>query len=413
LQIIIVEDNGYRKFLPLTATRPAFDLICGTQSIIARILFQFSIRRPYIIVRDEIRDVFLERNPSARTGIPGNADSLFINGRALLSKPDVSVIGKAKRKKSAVLFRNQEEWVGYYIPKDHNNRDVEAIIRQDPSGFHGADEIDLFVPVVRYPWEILDRNSEMIELDFKDRVRTGREKIRSPISSRVHIINKKHVLVGPNTDIQPLVVIDASHGPVIIDSDVVIQSHAYISGPVWIGPKTIVRAGARISGGSSIGHNCRVGGEINSSIMHGFSNKAHDGFLGHAYVGQWVNIGAATNNSNLKNDYGPVSVMVDGEPVNTGRQFFGMVMGDHSRTAISTTINTGSNIGVGCNIFGTDFPPRFLHDFSWGGSDILRIYDFDKFLKSAHAMTARRDVTLSDAEIQLLKKLFELRKRKP
>jgi UDP-N-acetylglucosamine diphosphorylase / glucose-1-phosphate thymidylyltransferase / UDP-N-acetylgalactosamine diphosphorylase / glucosamine-1-phosphate N-acetyltransferase / galactosamine-1-phosphate N-acetyltransferase len=412
LQIIIVEDIGYRKFLPLTATRPVFDLICGTRTIADRILSLFSSRKPFYIIRDELRDVFLERNPGARLGLPDDSDWLCINGRALVNDTFAAQVRKISRKKVSAAFYNSGEWVGYYVPNQMQKPGFEDLIHAGQTGFVTDNTIEIDVSVVQYPWDIIDLNGHIIGLDFTERLKKAKKKTRPRVSALVNLINRKHVLIEPHADIQPFTVIDASHGPVLIDSDVMIQSHVYLSGPVWIGPKTIVRAGARVFGGTSIGYNCRVGGEVSASIIHRHSNKAHDGFLGHAYVGEWVNIGAATNNSNLKNDYGPVSVMVDGEPVNTGKQFFGMVMGDHSRTAINTTINTGSNIGVGCNIFGTDFPPKFLFDFSWGGSDILRTYDFDKFLESARAMTARRDVELTEAEIKLLKQLFELRKRK-
>jgi hypothetical protein len=143
--------------------------------------------------------------------------------------------------------------------------------------------------------------------------------------------------------------------------------------------------------------------------MHGFSNKRHYGFLGNSYLGEWVNLGAGTNNSNLKNNYNTIKVHVDGKRVDTGSQFVGLFMGDHCRSAIGTTFNTATFIGVGCNVFGNGFPPKYVEDFTWNCIERKEVYNFEKFLESAHRMMIRREVELTAEEIRLLKALYDSR----
>jgi UDP-N-acetylglucosamine diphosphorylase/glucosamine-1-phosphate N-acetyltransferase len=153
---------------------------------------------------------------------------------------------------------------------------------------------------------------------------------------------------------------------------------------------------------------CKVGGEVEESVIHSYSNKQHDGFLGHAYLGMWVNLGADTNNSDLKNNYGNVKVVINGRLVDSGSMFVGLTMGDHSKSGINTMFNTGTVVGVSSNVFGAGFPPKFVPSFSWGGSDGQETYELEKSLAVARRVMARRKVTLSAAEESLFRTVFEL-----
>jgi UDP-N-acetylglucosamine diphosphorylase/glucosamine-1-phosphate N-acetyltransferase len=154
---------------------------------------------------------------------------------------------------------------------------------------------------------------------------------------------------------------------------------------------------------------CKVGGEVEQSIIHSYSNKQHEGFLGHAYLGQWVNLGADTNNSDLKNNYSNVKVVLnDGEPIDTHSIFAGLIMGDHSKTAINTMINTGTVVGFSSNIFGNGFPEKYVTSFSWGGSDSLSTYEISKSIEVAKKVMERRNKTFSEIEIELFKEVFRL-----
>ena len=180
-------------------------------------------------------------------------------------------------------------------------------------------------------------------------------------------MNRSDVHIGRGSRIQPGTVLDAESGPIFVGRNVKIFPQATIIGPASIGDGSVVKAGAQIHGSTSIGPVCKVGGEIEHSVIHGFSNKQHHGFLGHSYVGAWVNMGAGTTTSDLKSNYGSVRVSLGGEPVETGQQFVGLIFGDHSKTAINSMFNAGTVVGVSSNIFGDGFPPKYVPSFSWGG----------------------------------------------
>ena len=201
----------------------------------------------------------------------------------------------------------------------------------------------------------------------------------------VHILDAKNVYIAAGASVKPGVVLDAEGGPIFIDEGAKIFPQAVIEGPAYIGKKSAIKIAAKIYEGTSIGEVCKVGGELEESIIHSYSNKQHDGFLGHAYLGMWVNLGADTNNSDLKNDYGPVKCVIDGELVNTGSQFVGLTMGDHSKSGINSMFNTGTVVGMGCNIYGAGLPPKYVPSFAWGGADGLMEYRADKFIAVAKA----------------------------
>lgn len=411
MYLIIVEDIGASNLKPITATRPVFDLICGTLTLADRIRRYMPGKKVSYIMRPELHAVYRERNPGVHIGIPREEERVFINGRVLWTEQLSRLIQKLRRAKRNVVVRSKDDWIAVY-QYTTVSVDVFDFIRSPVERLAGFGEEEMIADIITYPWHIIEFNAKYVEVDFSYRARRVASKIQGTVHQRAVLENKKNIIIGARSVVGPLSVIDAMGGPVILERDVTIEPHVYITGPVWINSKTVVKAGARVYGGTSIGYNCRAGGEIVSTIMHAYTNKAHEGFLGHSYLGEWINIGADTNNSNLKNDYGHIRVMINGKPVDSGRQFFGTVIGDHSRTGINTMINTGTVIGVGCNIFGANFPAKWIPDFSWGGSDFLRVYQFEKFLQNAVAMMARRGVHLSESETLLLRQLYDARDRK-
>ena len=177
----------------------------------------------------------------------------------------------------------------------------------------------------------------------------------------------------------------------------------------YIGPSVLIKAGAQIYSGSSIAEGCKIGGEVNNSIIFAWSNKAHNGYLGSSYVGSWVNIGAGTNNSNLKNNYGIVKLTVNGEVVDTGLQFMGLIMGDHSKCGINTTFNTGTSIGINCNLYGLVIHEKHIPSFTWGSAaDDYTTYKLDKALAVNKTVMSRRQQNLSKYEEELLGNIFQL-----
>ena len=204
----------------------------------------------------------------------------------------------------------------------------------------------------------------------------------------------------------PGMIIDASEGPVWIAEGSIIEAGAVLMGPIYIGPGSIVAKHARLCDGVSLGPQCRVGGEIAKTIIQGYSNKQHSGYLGSSYVGSWVNLGAATDNSDLKNTYKPIDVVIGGEKVATGELHIGVFIGDFCRTAIQTRLNSGTVAGVCCNIIGGDFPLKNIPAFMWFDSSGYQEYRFDKALETIRTMMPRRGKQLTPALETLLKEIY-------
>jgi UDP-N-acetylglucosamine diphosphorylase/glucosamine-1-phosphate N-acetyltransferase len=292
--------------------------------------------------------------------------------------------------------------------------------------------------LVARPWEWVPLNDEMLVADA--RTLAG----RGGIARRIHgatfasesgrqdlldagtlapvehiegatVIGPGPVLFGPKVEVRPSAVIDASDGAVILGAGVVIHPLSVVQGPAYLGPGTVVNPGAKLREGTSAGAFCKLGGEIEESILLDLSNKQHDGFLGHAVVGSWVNLGADTNGSDLKNNYSAVKVDLGEGAIDSGQSFVGPHIGDHAKTGIDTMLTTGGVIGVAANVYGGGFVPRLVPAFSWGGADGLVEYRLADALATARAVCARRDVEFGSAVEGALRRHFaataELRER--
>jgi UDP-N-acetylglucosamine diphosphorylase/glucosamine-1-phosphate N-acetyltransferase len=204
--------------------------------------------------------------------------------------------------------------------------------------------------------------------------------------------------------------LNATDGIILIAPGVEVQEGAHLRGPLSISEDSIVKMGARIYGATVIGPSCRIGGEISNCVFTGFSNKGHDGFLGQSVIGKWCNLGADTNSSNLKSNYANVRVWSESKQrfEDSGLQFCGLLMGDHSKSGINTMFNTGSTVGAGCNIFGGGFQPKHIPSFSWGGGDDWALHSFDKFIETAERVMSRRGQSLSETEIEVWRQQHEL-----
>jgi UDP-N-acetylglucosamine diphosphorylase/glucosamine-1-phosphate N-acetyltransferase len=212
------------------------------------------------------------------------------------------------------------------------------------------------------------------------------------------------VRVDPrNVAIEPFVLLDVSAGPIWLEQGVTIRSFTRLAGPAWIGRSTTLLGGS-ISA-SSIGPHCKIRGEVEATVVNGFTNKAHDGFLGHAYVGRWVNLGALTTNSDLKNNYGTVRIWTPDGETDTGEKKIGCLLGDHVKTAIGTMFNTGTVVGAGANIFGAGMPPKRVSPFAWG--DTGATWDIDRFLETAETAMGRRNVALTPGLRAVLRRAWQ------
>lgn len=258
---------------------------------------------------------------------------------------------------------------------------------------------------VENTWDIFTKNKEAIKADF-DRITKGRQS--QPIPEGCQVVNSEDIFIEEGARVM-FSSLNAEDGPIYIGKDSLVMEGSRIRGPFALCNDSIVKMGAKIYSGTTVGPHCKIGGEVNNSVLFGYSNKGHDGFLGNSVLGEWCNIGADSNTSNLKNNYAEVRLWNYGTQrfAKTGLQFCGLIMGDHSKCGINTMFNTGTVVGVSSNVFGTGFPRNFIPSFSWGGSAGFTTYQTKKALDTARAMMARRSMELSQAEEDILLHVFE------
>ncbi len=254
-------------------------------------------------------------------------------------------------------------------------------------------------------WDIFSLNEQEIFHDFE---LITRERKSQPIHGSNFVKGSHNIFIEEGATVENAS-LNASGGPIYIGAHAEVMEGSMIRGPFSLGEHAVVKMGAKIYGGTTIGPHCKVGGEVVNSVFFGYSNKGHDGFIGNAVIGEWCNIGADSNNSNLKNNYEDVKVWSYEKQgfVKTGLQFCGLFMGDHSKCGINTMFNTGTVIGASANIFGGGFPRKYIPSFSWGGASGMITYKLDKALETAERVMARRGKKLSEADKEILKSVFE------
>ena len=263
--------------------------------------------------------------------------------------------------------------------------------------------------VIRQPWHLFKLNGAQIRADFA-LLTAGRksEPITDP-HTIVYAPENVFLEVGVKTR---AAILNAENGPIYLGRNAQVQEGAVIVGPCSIGDDSTVNVGAKLRGDITVGPHCKVGGEISNSILFGYSNKGHDGFLGNSVLGEWCNLGADTNTSNLKNNYAPVKVWSYAKQgfVNTGEQFCGLLMGDHAKAGINTMFNTGTVVGPGANVFGAGYPRTFIPAFAWGGAQGFDTFKLPQMLEVAQRVMERRKITLDETGRALLGEVFELTK---
>lgn len=403
--ICLFEDPQYVNLLPLAYTHPVYDVRCGMTTLREKIQRAYPQARLALLCRPYLAEVVRQQNPGVAVNELHNSVSLFLNGRILA---DEQLVRTIPLRGEDSMYLAGEKLVAVRITNGRKAtvRDLVDVIQ--PQHFVELPRRAVEVTLIDYPWDLVNRNGEALRNDARQRRRSSRTTIHGKLYPGVHLINKKDIFIGEGTIVKPGVVLDAEEGPIVIGRNVMIMPNAVIQGPTFIGDGSLIKVGAKIYGNTTIGERCKVGGEVEASIIHAFSNKQHDGFLGHSYVGMWCNLGADTNTSDLKNNYGTVRVFVNGKEVDSGSQFVGLMMGDHSKSGINTMFNTGTVVGVSSNVFGAGFPPKFIPSFGWGGADGLATYDLEKSLEVARRVMARRNVPMTEANERLLRKVFEL-----
>jgi UDP-N-acetylglucosamine diphosphorylase/glucosamine-1-phosphate N-acetyltransferase len=415
--VIIFEDPGVKNFYPLTLTRPVCGLLCGALTLADKIRLSLkrlgdregsawaadSFGEPVLLyhVRDHISPLLEGAVRSYGDLIRDSGSALLLNGRALITPEMLEAIAPA---------RPAAYWAEGAV--------VAAVCgAEQAAGLDGAigaplgtdiladlPSVDIQAPIVKYPWDLLRLNGSQIASDLA--LIQPRPARHAP--EGVHFVNESSISLGENVSLAPGAVLDASGGPILAEDGVTVMANSSLQGPLFMGKETIVKMGARIYGGTSIGPACKIGGEVAETIIQGCSNKQHDGFLGHSYLGEWVNLGAGTDTSDLKNNYSTVKVDINGEAVDSGEMFVGLFMGDHSKCGIGTTFNTGTVVGVCCNIFGSGYPPKSIPSFVWGGTGKSEEYDPARAIDTARRVMKRRGRNLDPKQEALLREVYEI-----
>lgn len=388
MNLILFDTPEYRDFLkPLTLTRPVAGLRCGVLTLTEK--WEQRLNSPASFLTEEY---LKEKFPARYT-----ADNLYVNASCL---PDAALV-------CAVQALNTGESI-------YAGNDLIALRTADhlDYGFEPAKKgraYDEPVSFVRELPHLFLNNGPQIEVDYALlSANRPSEKITDPHTA---IYREDRVFTGSNVQVRAAI-INAEAGPVYIDDDAIIQEGAIIIGPVAIGRNAMVAFGAKIRSNTTIGPFCRVGGEVGNSVFHAYSNKAHDGFLGNSYIGEWCNLGANTNNSNLKNNYKSVSLYsyaLNGF-YDTGEIFCGTFLGDYTKAGISTMFNTGTVAGVCSNIYGSGFQEKFIPGFTWGGkAEGYQPYRFDKAVEVIGATMSRRSQSLDGKDLNILKYIADNR----
>jgi len=402
--LCIFEDKKAENFHPLTLTRPVYELRCGISTLWKKIS-QISQENLYLFCREYLSQITSQRVRKAKVNQLQdlkNKDVLFVNGRLLCLDKKIALEGDEK------IAVQEQDIVYARLNKDtlkklsfESAEEIEDILVQAKEMVE-VEEVK--VNLLKYLWDLIKFNGKAIRADFKLKGKNG---IEGKVDKGAYLINASQIYIGKGARIEPGVVLNGEGGPIYIEEKVKIRPPTLIDGPSYIGEETIID-GAKIREGCSVGPVCRIGGEIEESIFHAYSNKHHDGFIGHTYVGEWVNLAALTTTSDLKNTYGKIKVHLPVGEINTGETKVGSFIGDHTKTGIGTLLDTGCIIGVACNIFGGGINAKFIPSFSWEGKKTFVENRLDKVMEVARLVMERRGVRQTEADRDLLKKVHEL-----
>lgn len=378
MNIILFDDEKVVHLRPFTLTRPAALIRCGILTVAEKWQSVFNSS-----VSHKTSDYLAHKYPANYS-----SDNLFINGRLL---PDIGIVNAIKGLDfgQALVFNDEV----LALRSNNSSMDVNESINYDSA------------ILINRIHNIFTYNHAQIEADFA-LITNGRKS--ASLSSSNTVFGKHPVFVEEGVKAEAAV-FNTNDGPIYLGRNSEVMEGALIRGPFALCESAGVKMGAKIYTGTTIGPHSKVGGEVSNSVIFGYSNKGHDGFLGNSVLGEWCNLGADSNNSNLKNNYEDVKLWnyTTGGFEKTGLQFCGLFMGDHSKCGINTMFNTGTVVGVSSNIFGSGFPRNFVPSFSWGGSQGFETYQPKKAFQTAEKVMERRHVTLEEVDRQILLHIFE------
>ena len=366
MKIVFFEDEKVHNLEPLSINRPVFDLRYGSNSLLERMYQFFPKNSISLWVRDSIKNLTSELYPSKNVNQIINDNLIWLNARVIWNRNSIEkVLSKPSQK-----YTLGDNLIAANLNLNQSNTWLEA--KKNEAKVHPVvqcgGEIDC--KIIEYLWDLIDFIPEAVRetnIDFKNKVKN------------------ENIYLNENL------------GPVILSKNVQVEPFCYLEGPLFLGEGTIIKSNSNISN-SVIGPYCKIGGEVSGTIFQGYANKSHYGFLGDSFVGEWVNLGAGTTNSNLKNNYKNVSVIINNQLINSNKLFLGSFIGDHTKTAIGTILNTGTNIGIGCNLLTKSFPSRNISSFSIINDDQINTTTFKEFIEVVKKVKLRRNKLLLEQE---------------
>ncbi len=380
----ILFDGKYRNnLLPFTFTRPVADIRIGILTIREKWEKMLGVSTSTLT-----KLYLMEKFPMVRDKI-----DIMINASYIPTPQLVENVNNLKENQA--IFYNGEILAVY--SEQHQEQ-------FDPSEFERID-FDGELVQIKNKYDIFVHNKYALELDYELLTKNRKSE---PIPSGVQTIHSERIFIEPGAKLN-FCTLNASNGPIYIGKNAEIMEGSMIRGAFALCEHSVVKMGAKIYGATTIGPESKVGGELNNVVIFGYSNKAHDGFLGNSVIGEWCNIGADTNNSNLKNNYAEVKLWcyVAKKFVPTGLQFCGLMMGDHSKCGINTMFNTGTVVGVAANVFGDGFPRNFIPSFSWGGAAGFQVHQMPKVIEVAQEVMKRRNLEFTEIDKKILENVYE------
>ncbi len=388
MNYILFDTEARYSLLPFTHTRPVADIRCGIMTMRER-WEKLLQTKTTTLTESFLQNVFpvdfgndnLLVNGAVFATVDLVKEINALNGNEMLVGDDVVIAVRSSC--SDISFENFNDSL-----KDLSTKN-----------YSGA------ITALKNIWDIFSLNEQVIKQDF-ELLTKGRKS--QPLPDNILVTGKENIFLEKGAKINAGCIVNATTGPVYLAKDAEILEGSMIRGALALGEHAVIKMGAKIYGATTIGEGCKIGGEISNVVFFANSNKGHDGYLGNAVIGEWCNLGADTNCSNLKNNYDFIKIWDEhnNKSIQTGLQFCGLMMGDHSKCGINTMFNTGTVVGVSANIFGGTFPEKFIPSFCWGGSEGLTTYDFNRALDTAKRMMVRRNKTLSEPEILMYQHIF-------
>ena len=388
MNIVLFDDEWRINLLPLSFTRP-----CGAFRVGILTIAEKWAKHLNATVSYKTKAYLNIKFPAKIEG-----ENIFINGRYM---PDKHLLNAIQNLKSGEMITDGDKVVACILNQNDGNNFLED---NYSLADHKIIKLNTKLSHISKCPDIFSLNGQEIENDFEILTK-GRKS--ATISSTNQVINQEKIFIEEGAKVE-CSVLNASSGSIYIAKDAEIMEGSLVRGPFALGEHSQVKMGAKIYGPTTIGPHCKVGGEVNNSVLFGYSNKAHDGFIGNSVIGEWCNLGADTNTSNLKNNYAEVKLWnyPAEKYLKTGLQFCGTIMGDHSKCGINTMFNTGTIVGVSANVFGSGFPRNFIPDFSWGGAQGFETFSIAKSFEVAKIVFERRGLQFNEVEQDVLTYIF-------